>query len=61
MKTLVYRLPINTRDELIARIEEAAAVIRGKPASLLRSVTDAWLRRAQLCVDHHGDNFEQFL
>lgn len=61
MKSLVFKTPVNTREELIERINQAAATIRDKPVALLRAVTESWLRRAQLCVDQNGDNFEQFL
>ncbi|EZA56703.1 hypothetical protein X777_02307, partial [Ooceraea biroi] len=61
MKSLVFTTPVDTREELIARIEQAAATVRGRPVSLLRATTESWLRRAQLCLEHNGDNFEQFL
>lgn len=61
MKSLVFKFPVNTREELIARIQHAAEIIRGKPESLLRAVTDSWVRRAQLCINLNGDNFEHLL
>ena len=48
MKSLVFKTPVETRQELIARILwEAATTIRGKPISLLRAMTEQWLRRAE--------------
>lgn len=61
MKSLVYKTPVNTREELSARIEEVANIIRNKPAALLRACVESWLRRAQLCIEQNGDHFQQFL
>lgn len=61
MKTLVFKTPVNTREELILRIEQAAETIRGKPNSLLRAVSEQWLRRAERCVEMGGDNFEHII
>lgn len=61
MKSLVFKTPIDTQEELIARIEQAAATVRQKPISLLRAVTEQWLRRANRCVEVNGDNFEQLM
>lgn len=61
MKSLVFKTPVNTREEMIVRIEQAAATIRGKPISLLRAVTEQWMKRAQCCITENGANFEHLI
>ena len=52
MKCLVYATPIDTPEELIARVAEAAAIIRE---------TQSFARRYQLCINVNGRHFQQLL
>uniref|UniRef100_V5GU21 Transposable element Tc3 transposase n=1 Tax=Anoplophora glabripennis TaxID=217634 RepID=V5GU21_ANOGL len=61
MKNLVFKTPVNTREEMIVRIEQAAATIRGKPISLLCAVTEQGIKRAQCCITENGANFEHLI
>lgn len=57
MKTLVYAEPIDTEAELVRAIDNAAAVIRQNRAGLDR-VHENLIRRAELCLECHGQTFE---
>ena len=48
---LVYETPIDTPEELVARVAEAAAIIRE---------TQSFARRL-MCINVNGRNFQQFL
>ena len=52
MKCLVYETPIDTPDELVARVAEAAAIIRE---------TQSFAHRYQLCINVNGRHFQQLL
>ena len=52
MKCLVYETPIDTHEELVARVAEAAAIIRE---------TQLFARRYQLCINVNGRHFQQLL
>ena len=59
MKELVYDREIQTRDELIQRIEEAAVTLR---QTFSTRITRAQIRkRARACIRRRGHNFEQDL
>lgn len=60
MKTIVYATEVQTREELLQRIEMAANTVRENHDQILRA-TRAITRRAQICIDHNGNIFEQFL
>ena len=60
MKELVYSVKVETRDELLARIMDAADVIRNSELKLLR-VTRAVHNRAAACVAAGGGIFENQL
>ena len=49
MKCLVYEIPIDTPEELVARVAEAAAIIRE---------TQSFARRYQLCINVNGRHFQ---
>ena len=49
MKCLVYETPIDTPEELVARVAEAAAIIHE---------TQSFSRRCQLCINVNGRHFE---
>ena len=50
MKFLVYETPIHTPEELVARVAEAAAIIRE---------AQSFARRYQLCINVNGRHFQQ--
>ena len=52
MKCLVYETPIDTPEELVARVAEAAAIIHE---------TQSFARRYQLCINVNGQHFQQLL
>jgi len=60
LNELVYAVEINTREELIQRINWAVNEIRGNPFSILRA-TRAIRRRARLCLQQNGNHFEHLL
>ena len=52
MKCLVYETPIDTPEELVARVAEAAAII---------PETQSFARRYQLCINVNERHFQQLL
>ena len=52
MKCLVYETPIDTPEELVARIAEAAAIIHER---------QSFARRYQLCINVNGRHLQQLL
>ncbi len=60
MKELVYSVKVETRDALLARIMDAADVIRNSELKLLRA-TRAVHNRAAACVAAGGGIFENQL
>ena len=52
MKCLVYETAIDTPEELVVRVTEAAAVIRE---------TQSFACRYQLCINVNGQHFQQLL
>lgn len=59
MKDCVYSVQINTREQLLARIEEAAVKVREKMAEL--NMSDEVRKRLQLCLVENGNHIENFL
>lgn len=59
MKALVYEVEIETREQLIERINEAAIAIRHnmRTFDMSRSIR----HRLELCVIHNGGHFENYL
>ena len=60
MKQLVYETPVNSREDLAARIDVAAVKIRETPG-VFENVRQSMLRRCQACITTGGRNFEHFL
>lgn len=62
MKSLVYdkRAPVNSREELIERIESAADEIRRNPEMIAASV-NTMAKRARRCLQKNGNIFENEL
>ena len=52
MKYLVYETPIDTPEELVARVAEATTIIRK---------TQSFAFRYQLCINVNGRHFQQLL
>ena len=60
IKRLVYETPINTAEELLVRIFEAAHVIR-EDAGLFQRCRQSIVRRYHLCYAFNGRQFEHHL
>lgn len=59
-KSLVYETPVDTEEELIARIQVAAYELQQKE-DIFASMRQSLLRRARLCIQVGGRNFEHLL
>jgi len=57
MKCEVYKGKVNTRDELVARITNSAAVIKQERQDDLRRATRTVAKKIQKCIDVDGGNF----
>lgn len=57
LKSMVYANPVNSREELIQKINEAAQLLKNRPAQLNRQMQT----RLNLCVEKDGAHFENFL
>ena len=60
MKTLVYEAPVETQQDLVARIQVAAGVIRDIQGNLLRVRHDI-IRRYKKCFEVGDGHIEQLL
>jgi hypothetical protein len=61
MKSEVYKEKVNTRDELVARIMNSAALIQQERQDDLRRATRAVGKRVEKCTEVHVGIFEHFL
>ena len=61
MKSDVYKEKVNTRDELVARIMNSAAVIKQELQDDLRRATRTIAKRVKKCIEVDGGIFEQLL
>jgi uncharacterized heparinase superfamily protein len=61
MKSEVYKEKVNTRDELIARIMNSAALIMPEPEADLRRATRTIAKRSEKCIEFDGGIFEHLL
>ena len=59
MKNFVYQTKVDTRDELIQRIHDAANAIRNNLEEI--NVWQAVEKRAQLCIVKQGGHIENYL
>ena len=59
MKSEVYTEKVNTRDELVARIMNSAALIKQERQDDLRRATRT--KRVEKCIEVDGGIFEHFL
>ena len=60
MKQLIYVSPINTREELLARVTEAVETIHNNSAIVSRAVSSL-ICRAETCIENGGLHFELLL
>lgn len=60
LKEQVYCVPIDSIEQLINRLQQAAAEIRQRPEQL-RNVQHSSVRRCEACVERNGYHFEQVL
>jgi hypothetical protein len=56
----VYKEKVNTRDELVARIMNSAAVIKQERQDDLRRTTRTVAERVEKCIEVDGGVFEHF-
>jgi hypothetical protein len=61
MKSEVYKEKINTRDELVARIMNSAALIKQERQDALRRATCTITKRVEKCTEVDGGMFEHLL
>jgi hypothetical protein len=60
MKSLVYATPVQSEEDLVARIAVASGDISEMPG-LFHNIRQSLTRRYQKCIDLGGTNFEQYL
>jgi len=61
MKSEVYKEKVNTRDKLVARIMNSAALIKQERQDNLRRATRTIAKRVEKCVEVDGGIFEHLL
>ena len=61
MKSEVYKKKVNTRDELVARILNSAAIIKQESQDDLRRATRTIAKRVENNIAVDGGNFEHLL
>ena len=61
MKSEVYKEKVNTRDVLVARIMNSAAVIKQERQDDLRRATRTVAKRVEKCIEVDGGIFEHLL
>jgi hypothetical protein len=61
MKSEVYKEKVNTRDELVARIMNSAAVLKQERQDDLRRATRTVVKRDEKCLEDDGGIFEHLL
>ncbi len=60
MKELVYGTPVDSQEDLIARISVSASHVQDVPG-IFKNVRTSMLQRCQACIDAGGQNFEHLL
>jgi len=60
-KSEVYKEKVNTRDKLVARIMNSAALIQQKHQDDLRRATRTIAKRVETCIEVDGGIFEHLL
>jgi len=61
MKNEVYEEKVNTRDELVARIMNSAALIKQERQDDLRRATRTIVKRVEKCIEVDDGIFEHLL
>ena len=61
MKSEVYKDKVNTRDELVARIMNSAALLKQERQDDLKRATRAVAKRVEKCIEVDGGIFEHLL
>jgi len=61
MKSEIYKEKVNTRDELVARIMNSAALIKQERQDDPRSATRTVAKRVEKCIEVDVGIFEHFL
>jgi hypothetical protein len=61
MKSEVYKEKVNTKDELVARIMNGAALIKQENQDDLRRVTRTIAKKVEKCIEVDGGIFEHLL
>ena len=61
MKSEVYKEKVNTRDELVARSMNSAALIRQEGQDDLRRATRTVAKRVEKCIEVDGGIFEHII
>jgi len=60
IKSLVYETPVDSEEELIARVVAAFDVVRNDPGIFAR-VRESFLRRCNICIERQGRHIENLL
>ena len=61
MKSESYKGKVNSRDELVARITNSAAVLKQEHQDDLRIATRTIVKRVEKCIEVDGGVFEHLL
>jgi hypothetical protein len=61
MKSEVYKEKVNTKDELVARIMNSAALIKQERRDDLRRATSTIAKRVEKCIEVDGWIFKHLL
>ena len=61
MKSEVYEEKVNTRDELVARIMNSAALMKQERQEDLRRATLTVAKRVEKCIEVDGGIFEHLI
>jgi hypothetical protein len=61
IKSEVYKEKVNTRDGLVARIMNSAAIIKQEHQDDLRRATHTVAKRVEKCIEFDGGIFEHLL
>jgi len=61
MKSEIYKEKVNTREELVARIMNSAALIKQERQGDLRRGTRTVAKRVEKCIEVDGGIFEHLL
>ena len=61
MKSEVYKVKVNTKDEFVARIMNSAALIKQERQDDLRRATRTVVKRVEKCIEVNGGIFEHLV